>query len=277
MGQRSRSHRERGEPRATLPCGAVRANPERVSMSELAARVDVSVVVPVFNEAENVGELVGEIAEALKGRAFEMIFVDDASRDGTAAKLSSLKSRYPSLRVLRHGANAGQSRAIRTGVLAARAPVAATLDGDGQNDPADLPKLIDALTRTDAPARLAMVAGRRARRRDSAWKRFGSRVGNGVRRRLLSDGADDTGCGLKAFRREAYLRLPYFDHQHRFLPALMLREGFEIAFENVNHRPRRHGASKYSNLGRLAASLSDLMGVLWLMRRARQPGAVEEV
>jgi glycosyltransferase involved in cell wall biosynthesis len=246
-------------------------------MSDPSLRVDVSIVVPVYNEAENVGALVEEIDAALKGRAYEMIVVDDCSRDDTSEALRGLKARYPMLRVLRHAQNAGQSRAIRSGVLAARAPVAATLDGDGQNDPADLPLLIDALTRPDAPARLAMVSGRRARRQDSAWKRFGSCVGNGVRRWLLKDRADDTGCGIKAFRRDAFLRLPYFDHFHRFLPALMLREGFEIAFENVNHRPRRHGASKYSNLGRLAASLSDLLGVLWLMGRARPPGDVEEV
>jgi glycosyltransferase involved in cell wall biosynthesis len=246
-------------------------------MSDPSQRVDVSVVVPVFDEAENVAALVDEIDAALRGRAYEMIFVDDCSRDATSEALKSLKAGHPSLRVLHHAQNAGQSRAIRSGVLAARAPVVATLDGDGQNDPADLPRLVDALTRPDAPSRLAMVSGRRAQRQDSAWKRLGSRIGNGVRRRLLKDRADDTGCGIKAFRRDAFLRLPYFDHFHRFLPALMLREGFEIAFENVNHRPRRHGASKYSNLGRLAASLSDLLGVLWLARRARPPGHVEEV
>ncbi|NIR59011.1 MAG: glycosyltransferase family 2 protein [Gammaproteobacteria bacterium] len=246
-------------------------------MSGSDGPLDVSVVVPVYNEVESVGALVEEIAAALAGRSYEMIFVDDASRDGTADALRALKAGHPTLRVLRHGANAGQSRAVRTGVLAARAPVVATLDGDGQNDPADLPALIDALTRPHAPPKLAMVGGRRARRQDSAWKRLGSRVGNGVRRRLLRDQADDTGCGIKAFRREAFVQLPYFDHLHRFLPALMLREGYEIAFADVSHRPRRHGRSKYSNIGRLLASLSDLLGVMWLLRRARRPGDVEEV
>lgn len=246
-------------------------------LSEPDVRVDVSVVVPVFNEADNVGELVAEIAVALEGRAYEMIFVDDASRDGTAPALKELAGAYPRLRVLRHHDNAGQSRAIRSGVLAARAPVVATLDGDGQNDPADLPRLADALTRTDAPERLAMVAGRRAKRQDTAWKKFGSRFANSVRRRLLKDGAADTACGIRAVRRDAFLRLPYFDHIHRFLPALMLREGFEVEFLDVNHRPRRHGESKYSNIGRLLASISDLWGVMWLMRRARRPGHVEEV
>lgn len=237
----------------------------------------VSVVVPVFDEAENVGFLVAEIAAALRGRAYEMIFVDDCSRDATASVLQGLKAQHPRLRVLKHGKNAGQSRAVRTGVLNARAAVVATLDGDGQNDPADLPKLIDALNRPDAPANLALVGGRRARRQDTAWKRFGSRVGNGVRKRLLNDRTDDTGCGIKAFRREAFLQLPYFDHIHRFLPALMLREGYEIAFEDVNHRPRQHGKSKYSNIGRLLASLSDLLGVMWLLRRSRRPGEVQEI
>lgn len=238
------------------------------------SKPDVAVVVPVFNEEENVEGLVAEIAAAMQGRCYEMVFVDDASRDATAERLIAAKARHPELRVLSHKANAGQSRAVRTGVIGARAPVVATLDGDGQNDPADVPKLLDRLAGDPG---LAMVGGRRAKRQDSAWKRFGSRVGNGIRKGLLKDQADDTGCGLKAFRREAFLALPYFDHLHRFLPALMLREGYEIAFEDVNHRPRRHGTSKYTNLGRLAASLSDLLGVMWLNARARQPGTVEEL
>lgn len=246
-------------------------------MSAPEARVDVSVVVPVYNEEENVASLIAEIATAMAGRAYEMVFVDDCSRDATADALREAKLRYPELRVLRHAANAGQSRAVRSGIIAARAPVIATLDGDGQNDPADVPALVDQLTRADAPATLALVGGRRAKRQDSAWKRFGSRFGNGVRRWLLKDQADDTGCGIKAFRRDAFLRLPYFDHIHRFLPALMLREGYVIEFADVNHRPRQHGVSKYSNIGRLLASLSDLFGVMWLNSRARLPGDVEEV
>lgn len=237
----------------------------------------VSVVVPVFDEAENVASLVAEIAAALEGRRYEMIFVDDCSRDATAAVLEALKAQHPQLRVLRHGKNSGQSRAVRTGVLHARAPVVATLDGDGQNDPADLPKLLDALERPGGAAMLALVGGRRVRRQDTAWKRFGSKIGNGIRKRLLNDRTDDTGCGIKAFRRDAFLMLPYFDHIHRFLPALMLREGYDIAFEDVNHRPRRHGTSKYSNIGRLLASLSDLLGVMWLLRRSRRPGEVREL
>ena len=235
---------------------------------------DVSVVVPVYDEEGAAPALAREIAQAFAGRRFEMIFVDDASRDGTVASLSALKTEIPQLRVLRHRANAGQSRAIRTGVLAARVPVVATLDGDGQNDPADAPGLVDALL-AGSP-RLAMVGGERVKRQDSQAKKWASKIGNGARKALLKDGANDTGCGLKAFRREAFLRLPYFDHIHRYLPALMLREGYEIAFRPVNHRHRQTGRSKYTNLGRLLASASDLYGVLWLQSRARNPGGADE-
>ena len=179
------------------------------------------------------------------------------------------------MRVLAHGKNAGQSRAVRTGVLAARAPIVVTLDGDGQNDPADAPRLADHLAA--GPASLALVGGVRVKRQDSAAKRYASRFANGVRQRLLKDTATDTGCGLKAFRREAFVRLPYFDHIHRFLPALMLREGYEVAFEPVGHRARQAGQSKYTNLGRLWASLSDLLGVMWLNTRSRLPGEVSEL
>jgi len=235
---------------------------------------DVSVVVPVHDEAGNVAALAGEIAEAFSGQAFEMIFVDDRSRDGTVAALEALKARHPELRVLRHGSNAGQSRAVRSGVLAARGPIVVTLDGDGQNPPGDAPRLVDRLRA--GPDRLALVGGRRVKRQDSSAKRWASRIANGVRKRLLNDQADDTGCGLKAFRREAFLRLPYFDHVHRYLPALMLREGYDVAFEDVGHRPRGAGRSKYTNLGRLMDSLSDLLGVMWLNRRSRNPGDVRE-
>jgi glycosyltransferase involved in cell wall biosynthesis len=234
----------------------------------------ISVVVPVFDESGAAPALAREIAAAFAGRAYELIFVDDASRDDTRAVLRALTSEIPALRVLTHGRNAGQSRAIRTGVMAARAPIIVTLDGDGQNDPADAPRLADRLAA--GPARLALVGGVRARRRDSLAKRIASKVANNVRGALLRDAAADTGCGLKAFRREAFLRLPYFDHLHRFLPALMLREGYETAFEPVGHRPRQTGRSKYTNLGRLASSLSDLAGVIWLNTRARDPGEIGE-
>ncbi|MDB5418615.1 MAG: glycosyl transferase [Phenylobacterium sp.] len=236
---------------------------------------DISVVVPVFDEEGAAPALAREIAAAFKGRSFEMVFVDDASRDGTRAALAGLRTEIPQLRVLAHRRNAGQSRAIRTGVLGARGQIVVTLDGDGQNDPADGPKLVDALMA--GPPGLAMVGGERVKRQDSQAKKVASRIGNGVRKRLLKDTANDTGCGLKAFRREAFIRLPYFDHIHRYLPALMVREGYETAFLPVNHRHRTTGRSKYTNLGRLWVSLSDLMGVIWLQSRARNPGGVDEV
>jgi glycosyltransferase involved in cell wall biosynthesis len=236
---------------------------------------DVSVVVPVFDEAGAAPALAREIAQAFKGRNFEILFVDDASRDGTRAALKALSPEIPQLRVLAHRKNSVQSRASRSGVLAARAPIVLTLDGDGQNDPADGPMLVDALTA--GPPELALVGGERVKRQDSFAKRMASRIGNGARKRLLKDSANDTGCGLKAFRREAFLRLPYFDHIHRYLPALMQREGYLTAFRPVNHRHRETGVSKYTNLGRLWASLSDLYGVIWLQSRARNPGGVDEV
>jgi glycosyltransferase involved in cell wall biosynthesis len=235
----------------------------------------VSIVVPVFDESGAAPALAEEIARAFEGQPHEIIFVDDASRDDTADRLLALKARLPQLRVLRHSSNAGQSRAVRSGILAARAPVVMTLDGDGQNDPADGPRLVARLLA--GPPELGLVGGRRAKRQDSAAKKLASQLGNAVRKKLLDDQADDTGCGLKVMRREAFLRLPYFDHIHRYLPALMLREGYEIAFEDVGHRARTTGASKYTNLGRLWASLSDLLGVIWLRSRARRPGPVREL
>jgi len=243
----------------------------------LAESVEFSVVVPVRDEAGNAALLAREIAAALDGRAYEMIFVDDCSRDDTRAELAMLKAELPALRLLGHRTNAGQSRAVRSGVLAARAPVVGTLDGDGQNDPADLPRLYARLTRADAPANLGMVGGRRAKRQDGWSKRVASRIANSIRKAALKDGADDSGSGVKVFKREAFLRLPYFDHMHRFMPALMLREGYAVEFLEVNHRPRGAGRSKYTNLGRLAANMTDLFGVMWLRSRARLPGGADEL
>ncbi|MDB5481465.1 MAG: dolichol-phosphate mannosyltransferase [Caulobacteraceae bacterium] len=235
---------------------------------------EISVVAPVFNEEGAVEALVREIAAAFAGWRCEILFVNDASRDATGERLAAAQRETPALRILTHRRNAGQSRAIRTGVRAARAPIVVMLDGDGQNDPADAPRLARALMA--GPPNLGLVGGERRVRRDSPGKRWASRLANAVRRRVLNDHAVDTGCGLKAFRREAFLALPYFDHLHRYLPALMIREGYEVAFEPVNHRPRRSGRSKYTNLGRLGSSLFDLAGVVWLNHRARDPGAVSE-
>lgn len=246
-----------------------------MAKSPQPSQPDISVVVPVFDEEGAAPELAREIAAAFAGRNYEAIFVDDASRDGTRAALKALAGEIPQLRVLAHRRNSGQSRSIRSGVLAARAPVIVTLDGDGQNNPADGPALVDALL-AGGPD-LALVGGERVKREDSRAKKVASRIGNGVRKRLLNDTANDTGCGLKAFRREAFLALPYFDHIHRYIPALMQREGYRTEFRPVGHRPRQSGRSKYTNLGRLWASLSDLVGVIWLQSRARHPGAVDEV
>lgn len=246
-------------------------------MGNGGGRPEISVVVPVRNEADNVDALVGEIDAALDGRAYEMIFVDDSSTDDTRARLHALKARFPQLRVLGHRTNAGQSRAVRTGVAAARAAVVATLDGDGQNDPADIPGLLGQLNRPDAPKDLALIQGRRAKRIDSGWKKMGSRMANNVRRAILKDQNSDSGCGMRAFRRDAFLQLPYFDHMHRYLPALMMSEGLQVEERPVGHRARQHGRSNYTNFGRLAVAISDMRGVMWLRKRRRSPGGVDEI
>jgi dolichol-phosphate mannosyltransferase len=233
----------------------------------------VSVVVPVRNEADNVGPLTDEIAAALNGRwAFELIFVNDGSTDATQAALAALKAERPWLRQVRHEASCGQSAAVRSGVAAARAPIVATLDGDGQNDPSFIPALLAALT-----DEVGLVAGQRVGRRSSPFKRLQSRIANGVRAAILRDGTRDTGCGLKAFRRDAFLALPYFDGLHRFLPALFRRDGYAIAYVDVIDRPRRHGVSNYGMWDRLWVGILDLAGVRWLIRRRKKVPRVSEV
>lgn len=240
-----------------------------------ALNLELAVVVPVHNEADNVAPLISEIREALDGRLeYEIIYVDDASTDKTPEKLKSMALDCDRLRIVRHRQRAGQSAAIATGVEAARAPVIATLDGDGQNDPADIPALLERLTETENPDRL-LVAGQRTKRQDSAIKRVSSRIANVVRRNLLGDGTPDTGCGLKLFTRAAFLAMPRFDHMHRFLPALMLRMGGEAVSVPVNHRHRAGGATKYGVFDRLWVGLIDLMGVIWLQRRAIAPKSDE--
>ena len=237
--------------------------------------MNLTVVVPVHNEAGNVTPLLAEIDAALEGRLdFEIVYVDDGSRDGTAGELVLAKAAWPRLRVITHREACGQSTALRTGIGAARAPWIATLDGDGQNDPADIPRLMAVATAAGSGSRLRMVAGYRKRRRDSWIKRVSSRVANAVRRFLLGDATPDTGCGLKVFRRETFLELPYFDHMHRFLPALVQRAGWEVVSVEVSHRHRERGKSKYGTLDRLAAGILDLHGVMWLKRRSRVPEIV---
>jgi len=236
---------------------------------------ELSVVVPVFNERDNIPPLLAEIAAALRGRAdFEIVYVDDASRDDSLDVLTRAKAQYPELRVIRHVAQSGQSTAIRNGVKAARGEWIATLDGDGQNDPADIPKLL--AMRKESPWAIKLFAGWRVDRKDTASKRFGSRFANGLRRRLLRDDTPDTGCGIKLFERAAFLDLPYFDHMHRYLPALMQRAGWQVKSVPVNHRPRGAWTSKYNNLGRALVGISDLRGVGWLIKRSKRT-AVEEI
>jgi dolichol-phosphate mannosyltransferase len=235
----------------------------------------VSVVVPVRNESGNIAPLVAEIAAALAGRAFEIVYVNDGSRDATEEELRALMAERPWLRQIRHNESYGQSAAVCTGVATARAPLVATLDGDGQNDPAFLPALIGALEK-GAP-RVGLVAGQRVFRKATGFKQLQSRIANSVRAAVLKDGTRDTGCGLKAFRRELFLSLPYFDGLHRFLPALIRREGFEIGYVDVIDRPRRHGASNYGMWDRLWIGIVDLAGVWWLIRRKRRVPHYEEV
>ncbi|HEX3485993.1 MAG TPA: glycosyltransferase family 2 protein [Micropepsaceae bacterium] len=242
----------------------------------MSESVDVSIVVPVKDEAGNVVPLAREIAAALAGERYEAIFVDDGSSDATAAELLSLRGEMP-IRVLAHARNLGQSRAVRTGVRAARAPIVVTLDGDGQNDPADIAKLLASFRGAATNPDLGMVAGEREKREDSWKKRMASRYGNRVRRWLLSDNAKDTGCGLKLFRREAFLALPYFDHMHRYLITLMMREGYDVRFMPVGHRPRGAGRSKYGVWDRAWVGISDLLGVIWLKRRFRGPDKTVEL
>ena len=229
----------------------------------------ISVVVPVFNERDNVKPLVEEIVAALRGRHdFEIVYVDDHSKDDSLAVLQGLKASVPELRVLHHVTQSGQSTAVRTGVKAARGAWIATLDGDGQNDPADIPKLIAARDAGDAQVKL--YAGWRVDRKDTGSKRWASKFANAIRSRLLRDSTPDTGCGIKLFERDAFLDLPYFDHMHRYLPALMQRAGWRTVSVPVNHRPRGAGVSKYNNFNRAMVGIADLRGVAWLIRRARR-------
>jgi len=238
--------------------------------------MDLSVVIPVKNEAENIAPLAGEIRAALDGLVeYEILFVDDGSNDATGAEVSRLAARMPQVRLLHHARNCGQSAAIRTGVRAARAAWIATLDGDGQNDPADIPTLWRLARQAPANPPM-MIAGYRERRQDSWSKRLASGVANAVRGRLLRDRTPDTGCGLKLFPRSLFLDLPYFDHMHRFLPALVLREGGVVRSVPVNHRPRRQGVSKYGVLDRLGVGIVDLFGVMWLQRRTTHTHPVDE-
>jgi len=237
--------------------------------------VAVSIVVPVRNEAGNIAPLIEEITAALDGRwVYEIIYVDDGSTDDTAERLREIMARRANLRMLRHAASSGQSAAVRSGVRAARGAIVATLDGDGQNDPAFLPALVSAI---ETGGHVGLVAGLRVGRKDTGFKKMQSRIANGVRSAILRDGTRDTGCGLKAFRRDVFLSMPYFDGLHRFLPALVRREGFDIAYVEVIDRPRRSGVSNYGFFDRLWIGIMDLAGVWWLIRRKKPTPVATEV
>lgn len=233
--------------------------------------MELSVIVPVYNEYDNIVPLVSEIKDTLEGRFhYEIIYVDDGSIDGTLERLRALKKDVKPLRILHHLSRCGQSTALRTGILAARAQWIATLDGDGQNDPSDIVFLAEMREQANSP-RLGLLAGWRVARKDGWKRRFSSRIANAVRAAALGDSTPDAACGLKLFRRDAYLELPYFDHMHRFLPALVQRAGWSVVSVKVKHRPRIRGASKYGIGNRLWVGIIDLMGVMWLMRRSRIP------
>jgi dolichol-phosphate mannosyltransferase len=242
----------------------------------------LSVVIPVYNEVDNVLPLLAEIRAALTAIGdHEIIFVDDFSDDGTPARLAAetapAESAAPvsgsTVRIVRHASRSGQSAAVRTGVRTARGIWIATLDGDGQNDPADIPKLLDRAWESGGPE---LVGGLRRKRRDVWSKRVATKIANGLRQSVLKDGCIDTGCGIKVFRRDAFLGLPFFGAMHRFLPALFQIHGYRVDYVDVNHRPRQRGVSKYGNLGRAAIGIVDLLGVLWLKRRTSLPAAVIE-
>ena len=236
----------------------------------------LSVVIPAYNEEGNIGRLVKETFAAVPHQVLgELIVVDDGSDDGTGSEIKALIRQYPTLLYIKHGKRAGQSAALRTGVLAARFPVIATMDGDGQNDPNDIIRLCGRL----GPARQepALVGGLRSARKGKGSRKLASRFANWIRDKVLDDGCPDTGCGLKVYHRDAYTPLPYFNSMHRYLPAFFITYGHMVVYEPVNDRPRLHGTSKYTNLGRALIGLYDLVGVSWLRKRTQVPPVTEEV
>jgi dolichol-phosphate mannosyltransferase len=239
--------------------------------------MQVSVVIPAYNEEGNIGRLVAETFENVPEKLIgEVIVVDDFSTDGTAAEIRDLKKSEPKLRLVRHLTNAGQSAAVRSGILAARFPVIATMDGDGQNDPRDIPAMLEKLGKPGDREQPALVGGVRVSRKDTGSKKFASRAANWIRDAVLRDDCPDTGCGIKVFWRDAFLMLPFFTSIHRYLPALFQTYGYKTAYQPVNDRPRLVGVSKYNNLSRALIGLYDLFGVTWLRRRTKAPRTAED-
>ncbi|SRR5579883_2838669 len=236
----------------------------------------VAVVIPALNEEGNIGRLVDETFRAIPPELLgEVIVIDDGSSDGTGREVKELMSRYPRLRYIRHQGRSGQSAAVRTGVLAAQSPVIATMDGDGQNDPADIPKLLKKLG-TPGQSGPALVGGIRVNRKAKGSRQLASKLGNAIRQAILKDNCPDSGCGIKVFWREAFLRLPFFTSMHRFNPALFLIYGHEVDYHPVNDRPRRAGSSKYTNFSRALIGAYDMIGIVWLRRRTRIPRIEED-
>lgn len=236
----------------------------------------ISVIVPIKNEVENIKPLVQEITAALSfEQSFEIIYIDDGSDDQSLDILKDLKQTVPQLRIIQHMTSCGQSSAIRSGIIHAKNDIMVTLDGDGQNIPADIPALVNKLR--GAPDAVAMVAGQRKSRNDSASKRYASRMANKIRSAILKDGVRDTGCGLKAFYRDAYLQLPYFDHMHRYFAALFKRDNYDILLVDVGHRSRDAGISKYGNWDRFKVGCIDLLGVRWLLKRRKLTNKISEI
>lgn len=245
------------------------------AISPETARPRFAIIAPMLNEADAVEPMAREIWAACREIGpFEALFVNDGSTDRTSAEIARMRSEFPWLREIRHAAPCGQSAAVRSGVIAAKAPICCTIDGDNQNPPSEIPKLVAPLLK--GRPELGLVAGQRVGRQDTASKRYASRMANGLRARILKDDTRDTGCGLKAFPREVFLALPFFDHIHRYLPALVKREGLEVALVDVSHRARETGRSKYTNLGRALVGITDLAGVWWLMRRRKVPDVIHE-
>ena len=241
--------------------------------------VYVSVLIPAKNEASNLTPLLQEIRSALVGEDYEVIVVDDGSTDDTVAELRALKrDGFHQLRIIRHARSLGQSTSIYHAATVARGHWLATLDGDGQNDPADIPGMLSLVRGSEGLAGgIKLVAGHRVNRRDTASKRWASRFANGLRSRLLKDATPDTGCGLKVIEREAFLRLPYFDHMHRYIPALIQRHKGRMIVHPVNHRHRVAGVSKYGNIDRALVGILDLVGVWWLIKRTKLDATPEEL
>ncbi|WP_171022316.1 glycosyltransferase family 2 protein [Thalassotalea litorea] len=238
--------------------------------------MDISVVVPAKNEQHNIAPLIREINQALSGNyQYEIVYVDDGSEDDTSQRLFEIQNNQSNLRIIRHKNSVGQSTAVFNGVTSSRGTLIATLDADGQNDPADLPKLIDAALNQPHHSHFCIAGYRKNRSGDSAWKRWQSKVANSIRQALLNDETPDTGCGLKVFSKETFMSLPYFDHMHRFLPALIKRRGGHIEVVEVNHRERLSGKSNYSFSNRAFVGLIDLFGVIWLIRRYKRAEVIE--